>query len=385
MTTPPHDPVLQTVPLGFQWPTIDPFLFCVHHDDAYPAGNDAARARRRRSRAATSGRTSPASTAGACTTARSCPASRSTRTAASRPSRSCAAGSSTTPTRWAPPRASAAATCSGSPPASGIVHSEMFPLLDADGAEPARAVPDLAQPARPTTRWSTRTSRCCGTDDIPRHVVVDDAGRTTEVTVIAGELGGLAAAATAAALVGGAARGRRRHLDLALEPGAALGAAAGRGPDTVRTLYVFEGVADASAATTDRRDHRRRAAPRRARDRSTPAPTAPRCLVLQGRPIGEPVAQYGPFVMNTEAEIRAGLRRLPSAPASAAGRGRRRPGARPRAGPLRPPRRRPRRIRRSPGVNHPLGARRRPGPRRRPGGRRTWPWRRRGGRWRART
>src|SRR5947209_15776321 len=34
------DVVLQTVPLGQQWPTIDPFLFCAHHDDAYPPGNE---------------------------------------------------------------------------------------------------------------------------------------------------------------------------------------------------------------------------------------------------------------------------------------------------------------------------------------------------------
>ena len=32
--------VLEMVPLtGAPWPTVDPFLFCVHHDDAYPAGN----------------------------------------------------------------------------------------------------------------------------------------------------------------------------------------------------------------------------------------------------------------------------------------------------------------------------------------------------------
>ena len=32
--------ILQAFALGFQWPTFDPFLFCVHHDDAYPAGNE---------------------------------------------------------------------------------------------------------------------------------------------------------------------------------------------------------------------------------------------------------------------------------------------------------------------------------------------------------
>ncbi|MBU4424749.1 MAG: pirin family protein, partial [Gammaproteobacteria bacterium] len=34
-------PIVQTQPLGPLWPTMDPFLFCAHHDDAYPAGNGA--------------------------------------------------------------------------------------------------------------------------------------------------------------------------------------------------------------------------------------------------------------------------------------------------------------------------------------------------------
>ena len=34
------DAILAATPLGFPWKTPDPFLFCVHHDDKYPQGND---------------------------------------------------------------------------------------------------------------------------------------------------------------------------------------------------------------------------------------------------------------------------------------------------------------------------------------------------------
>jgi hypothetical protein len=34
------DPVTEVMPLGFPWPTADPFLFCVHHLDRYPEANE---------------------------------------------------------------------------------------------------------------------------------------------------------------------------------------------------------------------------------------------------------------------------------------------------------------------------------------------------------
>lgn len=34
------NPIIKISPLGFMWDTADPFLFCVHHEDAFPQGND---------------------------------------------------------------------------------------------------------------------------------------------------------------------------------------------------------------------------------------------------------------------------------------------------------------------------------------------------------
>ena len=35
------EPILTAFALDFAWPAFDPFLFCVHHEDHYPRGNDA--------------------------------------------------------------------------------------------------------------------------------------------------------------------------------------------------------------------------------------------------------------------------------------------------------------------------------------------------------
>lgn len=34
------NPIIKIKALGFQWETADPFLFCVHHEDKFPKGND---------------------------------------------------------------------------------------------------------------------------------------------------------------------------------------------------------------------------------------------------------------------------------------------------------------------------------------------------------
>ena len=69
----------------------------------------------------------------------------------------------------------------------------------------------------------------------------------------------------------------------------------------MRTLYVFAGSVDLAGRTLP--------APVGAVLRSDDplelraGPEGAELLVLQGRPIGEPVAQYGPFVMNDKAGI----------------------------------------------------------------------------------
>jgi redox-sensitive bicupin YhaK (pirin superfamily) len=183
----------------------------------------------------------------------------------------------------------------------GVNHAEMFPLLDRDHPNPLELfqiwlnLPRAGKFAEPhfTMFWSNK---------IPKEVVQDDAGRTTEIDVIAGRLGGSEPLAPPPE-----SWASRPDSDIAIwtirmEPGARWtmpAAAAGSN----RTLYFYSG----SSLRIEGRDvpsyHLVELHPEveamieNGEDES-------RLLLLQGRPIGEPVAQYGPFVMNSEAEIR---------------------------------------------------------------------------------
>ncbi len=111
---------------------------------------------------------------------------------------------------------------------------------------------------------------------------------------------------------------------LRLEPGATWTLpAARRGDDTVRVLYVFEGDTLQVAGTEVGNDTGVVVQAGEAVTLTAGAAEVD-ALLLQGVPIGEPVARYGPFVMNT-APRSSRPSRTTRTRGSAAGRGRTRP------------------------------------------------------------
>jgi quercetin 2,3-dioxygenase len=294
------DPVLQTVPLGTPpWPTVDPFLFCVHHVDAYPAGDE-----RLAPAAPLDGRNIGQDFDGIdgwnMYHGRVVPGfpghphrGFETVTFARRgfidhaDSLGAAARFGRGDVQW---------MTAG----RGVVHAEMFPLLSRDGPNPLElfqiwlnlpADDKLVEPHF-AMLWD---------HTIPRHTVTDDAGRRATVTVIAGEHAGLVPPSPPPHSWASRPDADVAIWHLELDAGAGCDLPP-TGPDTVRTLYVFAG----DRLRIEDRDVPGSTAAVLAADqpvRVTAGGSPVEALLLQGRPIGEPVARYGPFVMNDRAGI----------------------------------------------------------------------------------
>jgi redox-sensitive bicupin YhaK (pirin superfamily) len=293
------DSVLQVVPLGFQWPTVDPFLFCVHHLDRYPEANE---------------HMGPAASLAARDLGMDFSGADGWRmyhgsTVPGFPQHPHRGFETVTFVRqgYVDHSDSLGATARFGrgdvqwlTAGRGIVHAEMFPLLDRSGPNPCELfqiwlnLPAADKMVDPyfTMLWD---------EELPRLRAADDAGRVTEVTVIAGSIAGAVPPPPPPNSWGSRAEADVAIWHVVLDPNASWVAPPAAAAATIRTLYLFEGSLriddqDLEGATgvvvrsdTDLR--------------ITAGPSGAEVLVLQGRPIGEPVAQYGPFVMNDQAGI----------------------------------------------------------------------------------
>jgi redox-sensitive bicupin YhaK (pirin superfamily) len=299
------DPIVRIIPLGTRWDTHDPFLFCVHHIDLYPAGND-----RLGPAASLAGRDIGQDFAGkdgwrmyhgdvvpgfpqhphrgfeTVTIVRDGYIDHSDSLGAT-------ARFGMGDVQWLTAGA-------------GVVHSEMFPLLNPAGTNRLELfqiwlnLPAKGKLAAPyfTMLWD---------GDIPRVTHADAAGRRAVITLIAGALAGLAPLAPPPHSWAADPDSDVAIWSIALDPGATWTVPPAAGAKTVRTLHFFAGQRLEVAGRLVTEPSAIQVVPDQP---VTVAATDARVeiLLLQGRPIGEPVAQYGPFVMNTQAELQQAFR-----------------------------------------------------------------------------
>ncbi len=293
--------ILERRPLGFPWETSDPFLFCVHHEDAYPAGDE----RMAPPAASLAGRQIGQDFAGkdgwrmyhgdvvpgfpghphrgfeTVTIVRKGFIDHSDSLGA-------AARFGAGDTQWLTAGA-------------GIVHSEMFPLLERDRPNPTELfqiwlnlpASNKLVPPHFAMLWSAGVPRCRFTDD---------GGRVTEVMVVAGELDGRRSPPSPPHSWAARPENDVAIWTIKMEPGATWTLPPATQREATRTLFFFAGssldvggeAVTSHAALVVRNDL---PLSLEAGDGGC------EILLLQGRPIGEPVVQHGPFVMNKREEI----------------------------------------------------------------------------------
>jgi redox-sensitive bicupin YhaK (pirin superfamily) len=182
----------------------------------------------------------------------------------------------------------------------GVQHSEMFPLLHTDKNNPLLLfqiwlnLPKAKKRANPhfAMLWE---------DTIPKIEKTDSNGNKTEITLIAGKIDGVSAPKPAPDSWAADPNNEVMIAVIKMDPKAewSLPMASQR---INRSLYFFKG----SACTIDEQSLNTGKAVELNAHLETVLKNGSsegHFLILQGRPINEPVVQYGPFVTNSNQEV----------------------------------------------------------------------------------
>ncbi len=291
--------ILSTAPIGFPWQPPDPFLFCAYHNDIYPAGNEDMGPI-----ASLAGRNIGSDFAGkdgwrmyhgetvpgfpphphrgfeTVTIVRQGLIDHSDSLGA-------AARFGNGDVQW---------ITAG----KGIVHSEMFPLLNRTAQNPAELfqiwlnLPKADKMADPhfVMIWK---------QDVPVKKVLDEAGRSTTVTVVSGSYADIVPPPPPPHSWAAHPNSDVAIWTIRMDPSAQWKLPpAVRGSN--RMLFYFKGK---TLRAEDRDISSQTSLTLNPESELLLAngPEESELLLLQGRPIGEPVVQHGPFVMNTRQEI----------------------------------------------------------------------------------
>jgi redox-sensitive bicupin YhaK (pirin superfamily) len=183
---------------------------------------------------------------------------------------------------------------------SGLQHSEMFPLLKTDKPNTCELFQIwLNLPA--ASKFVTPTYKMLWSESIPKITLNDINQKNIEIEVAAGKYLNFTAPAPAPDSWAANPENEVNIWQIGLAEDALWEIPASNGKVN-RSLYFFQGDTIAVEGTKIERNHVLELDGKQEttiKNGSKPA----RLLLLQGKPIGEPVAQYGPFVMNNMAEI----------------------------------------------------------------------------------
>ncbi len=296
---PPIHPIKSMKPLGFQWETSDPFLFCAHHEDKFPKGNatmDPAESLKGRSLGDDfiikdgyrmyHGKTVPGF-----------------------PGHPHRGFETITIVREGVVDHADSLGAAGRygygdvqwmTAGKGVQHSEMFPLLHEDKENPLELFQIwLNLPAK--SKMVDPHFKMLWGDTIPKHSHTNASGAKTLVEVIAGTLGAHTAPAPPPNSWAADPQNGVAVWNIKMEPGA-VWTLPKASTGVNRTLYYYVGDSLVMAGKPVSKYHAVEVHSDQEITLEAGAGKA-RILMLQGRPIGEQVMQYGPFVMNTKAEI----------------------------------------------------------------------------------
>ena len=186
---------------------------------------------------------------------------------------------------------------------AGICHSEMFPLVESKSANPMELFQiwiNLPAKSKMTPPWF----EMYWADVQPKKDFVDDKQLRTHVRVVGGTLAGLTALPPPPTSWAADPNNHVVIATLKMEPGATW-TLPKTAPGINRVLYWFKGsqvgIAGSNETAHGAFTLRSDVDVELVSDSSSTEPVE--FLLLQGRPINEPVVQQGPFVVNTQKQL----------------------------------------------------------------------------------